>query len=156
MDASLLLTVENLLQQKNKKNLLQTSSATIKTPSLSLSARSSPVSNKRHKFNISTASLASYSSQTNNNYASIMDSLDMDSLEDLLRKVCVRLIVTKLKREFEHSEVVPFALNARNDIVSAPAVCELGKSTCRTRDTKASAWEFQRSNRVHSNENKCF
>lgn len=93
MDASLLLTVENLLQQKNKKNLLQTSSATIKTPSLSLSARSSPVSNKRHKFNISTASLASYSSQTNNNYASIMDSLDMDSLEDLLRKVCVQLII---------------------------------------------------------------
>lgn len=88
MDASLLLTVENLLQQKNKKNLLQTSTATIKIPSLSFSARSSPVSNKRHKFNISTASLASYSSQTNNNYASIMDSLDMESLEDLLRKVC--------------------------------------------------------------------
>lgn len=90
MDASLLLTVENLLQQKNKKNLLQTSSATIKPPSLSLSARSSPVSNKRHKFNISTASLASYSSQTNNNYANIMDSLDIESLEDLLRKVCMR------------------------------------------------------------------
>lgn len=92
MDASLLFAVENLLQQKNKKNLLQTSSATIRTPSLSLSARSSPVSNKRHKFNLSTASLASYSSQTNNNYcaaANIMDTLDIDSLEDLLRKVCV-------------------------------------------------------------------
>lgn len=97
MDASLLFAVENLLQQKNKKNLLQTSSATIRTPSLSLSARSSPVSNKRHKFNLSTASLASYSSQTNNNYcasaaANIMDTLDIDSLEDLLRKVCVLVV----------------------------------------------------------------
>lgn len=88
MDASLLLTVENLLQQKNKKNLLQTSTATIRTPSLSLSARSSPISNTRHKFNVSTVSLASYSSQTNNNYTNIMDSLDMESLEDMLRKVC--------------------------------------------------------------------
>lgn len=87
MDASLLLTVENLLQQKNKKNLLQTSNATIRTPSLSLSARSSPVSNNRHKFNLSTVSLASYSSQTNNNYTNIMDSIDMESLEDMLRKV---------------------------------------------------------------------
>lgn len=148
MDASLLLTVENLLQQKNKKNLLQTSSATIKIPSLSLSARSSPVSNKRHKFNISTASLASYSSQTNNNYASIMDSLDMESLEDLLRKVCVRLIiVTKFwnwsmsffcffflfekEKTLHHCKneivVMAFALNARNDTVSL-----------RTRHTSAS------------------
>lgn len=87
MDASLLLTVENLLQQKNKKNLLQTSNATIRTPSLSLSARSSPVSNNRHKFNLSTVSLASYSSQTNNNYTNVMDSIDMESLEDMLRKV---------------------------------------------------------------------
>lgn len=97
MDASLLLTVENLLQQKNKKNLLQTSNATIRTPSLSLSARSSPVSNNRHKFNLSTVSLASYSSQTNNNYTNVMDSIDMESLEDMLRKVfeyfCVSLLI---------------------------------------------------------------
>lgn len=88
MDASLLQSLENLLQHKNKKNLLQTSNATIKTsPSLSLSARSSPISNKRHRLNISSASLASCSSQVNNNY-----NLDMESVEDMLRKVCVYLL----------------------------------------------------------------
>lgn len=86
MDTNVLFSEANLLQQKNYKNLPST---TIKIPSLSLSARNSPISNKRHRYNLSTASLASYSSQTNNNYANIMDSLDMDSLEDMLRKVCV-------------------------------------------------------------------
>lgn len=84
MDTTILFSEANLLQQKNNKNLPST---TIKIPSLS--ARNSPISNKRHRYNLSTASLASYSSQTNNNYANIMDSLDMDSLEDMLRKVCV-------------------------------------------------------------------
>lgn len=73
MDASLTYAVENILLQKTKKTVT------------SLSAHNSPVSNKRHRLNVSTASLTSCSSQINNNYA----NLDMDSLEDMLRKVCM-------------------------------------------------------------------
>lgn len=77
----MLLAVENLLQKTTiKKNLLQTTTVV----SSSVSAHNSPVSNKRHKLNISTASLASCSSQVNNNYT----NLDMESLEDMLIKVC--------------------------------------------------------------------
>lgn len=77
MDASLMLAVESILLQKSNKNLAAVTS---------LSAHCSPVSNKRHKLNISTASLASScSSQVNNNYTTSL--VDMDSLEDMLRKV---------------------------------------------------------------------
>lgn len=72
----MLLTVENILLQKTNKNFAAVTS---------LSAHCSPVSNKRHKLNTSTASLASsYSSQVNNNYTT---GIDMNSLEDMLRKV---------------------------------------------------------------------
>lgn len=74
-----MLAVENILLQKSNKNLAAVTS---------LSAHCSPVSNKRHKLNTSTASLASScSSQVNNNYTTSL--VDMDSLEDMLRKVCV-------------------------------------------------------------------
>lgn len=77
MDASTLLATESILLQKtNNKNLAAVTS---------LSAHCSPVSNKRHKLNTSTASLASScSSQVNNNYTT---GIDMNSLEDMLRKV---------------------------------------------------------------------
>lgn len=84
MDASLMLAVESILLQKSNKNLAAVTS---------LSAHCSPVSNKRHKLNISTVSLASScSSQVNNNYATSL--VDMDSLEDMLRKVCLSFIKT--------------------------------------------------------------
>lgn len=83
MDASLMLAVESILLQKSNKNLAAVTS---------LSAHCSPVSNKRHKLNISTASLASScSSQVNNNYTTSL--VDMDSLEDMLRKVCHNILL---------------------------------------------------------------
>lgn len=86
MDAQHSFTDEKMFQHRNQWNRQSTS--TIKMPMLSASARNSPVSNQRHRFNLSTASLTSAISQTNNNYPSILDALDTDSLEDMLCKVC--------------------------------------------------------------------
>lgn len=73
----MLVAVENVLLQKTKNRNL--SAVT------SVSAHCSPVSNKRHKLHTSTVSLtSSCSSQMNNNYTT---GIDMNSLEDMLRKV---------------------------------------------------------------------
>lgn len=76
MDASLAVPAESVLLRK----------ANVSTAK-SLAAHNSPVSNKRHRLNVSTTSLASCSSHINNNYA----NLDVDSLEDMLQKVCIIL-----------------------------------------------------------------
>lgn len=71
MDTSLLIAVESLLH-KNKKNIYTSSSV-----------KNSPCFKRHNKFNISTSSLTSCPSQINNNYT----NLDMESLEDMLKKV---------------------------------------------------------------------
>lgn len=87
MDTQNVFVDDKLLPHRNQWNRQSTS--TIKMPMLSVSARNSPVSNQRHRFNLSSTSLTSAISQTNNNYPSILDALDMDSLEDMLLKVCL-------------------------------------------------------------------
>lgn len=73
----MLVAVENVLLQKTKNRNL--------TALTSVSAHCSPVSNKRHKLHTSTVSLtSSCSSQMNNNHTT---GIDMNSLEDMLRKV---------------------------------------------------------------------